>query len=227
LRPSIRAVPFGQGPPTLHLTERDREHLAALGTVVRPAAGVLLCRSGAEAPFVYSVASGTLMSFRERRGGARRVLGFLFAGDVFGLSRRGVYVNHVKTVTPSVVFRFPTDGLIALLTRDASLQFRFLCKTTHVLREMQRQSLMLTKNDPVVRVASFLALLADAQGDRQTNRDGIQLPMSRQDIADFLNLSPGSISASLATLERQGIVRLGADAGVRIVDRQRFAAMVD
>ena len=38
-RPSIRAVPFGNGPPVLRLTTRDREHLASIATLMRLSAG--------------------------------------------------------------------------------------------------------------------------------------------------------------------------------------------
>src|SRR5262249_57569910 len=100
-------------------------------------AGIELYRRGEEAKAVYSVSSGTLTSYRERPDGARRVVGFLFAEDVFGLASRGVYVNTVKTVTPAVLFRFPTESLLALLTRDAALQMPFLSNVTHALPQPQ------------------------------------------------------------------------------------------
>ena len=171
-RPSIRAVPFGNGPPVLRLTTSDREHLASIATLMRVSQGTLLCRRGDEATALYSVVSGTLTSYRERPDGTRRVMAFLFAEDLFGLSNRGVYVNNIKTITPAAVFKFPIDTLTALLTRDAGLQFRFLCKATQVVRETQRQSIMITRRDPVERVAMFLSLLEEAQGrsDRTMTR---------------------------------------------------------
>ena len=153
---------------------------------------------------MYTVVSGTLASYRERPDGTRRVMGFLFAEDLFGLSHRGVYVNNIKTITPAAVFKFPMDTLTALLTRDAGLQFRFLCKATQVVRETQRQSIMITRRDPVERVAMFLSLLEDAQGEKRSAQDPIELPMTRQDIADYVNLPVGSISPALSALEQRG-----------------------
>jgi CRP/FNR family transcriptional regulator len=225
-RPSIRAAPFGLGPPILRLTTSDRERLASIATLMRVSPGTLLCRRGDEARAVYTVGSGTLVSYRERPEGGRRVMGFLFAEDIFGLSHRGVYVNTVKTITPAAVFKFPMETLTALLTRDAGLQFRFLCKATHVLRETQRQSIMVTRRDPVERVAMFLSLLEDAQGEKRASHDPIELPMTRQDIADYVNLPVGSITPALTSLEQRGLIKQHDGGGVTITDRRRFASLV-
>jgi CRP-like cAMP-binding protein len=225
-RPSIRSVPFGIGPPILRLTARDQEHLASIATLMRVAGGTQLCRRGDEATAVFTVVSGTLTSYRERPDGTRRVMGFLFAEDLFGLAHRGVYVNNVKTVTPAAIFKFPSEALTALLTRDAALQFRFLAKATHVVRETQRQSIMITRRDPVERVAMFLSLLEDAQGEKRTHQDPIELPMTRQDIADYVNLPVGSISPALAALEQRGLIKANSDGSVVVTDRRRFESIV-
>jgi CRP/FNR family transcriptional regulator len=225
LRPSIRTVPFFDGPPVLRISAREREHLATIATVMRVPAGTILCHAGHEAKAVFSITSGTLASFRERPDGTRKIFAFLFSEDLFGLARRGRYVNNVKAITPAVVFRMPIDALTGLLTRDATLQFRFLCKTTQVVRDAQRQALMTTIRDPVERVALFLSMLEEAQGDKRNERDPIQIPMTRQDVADYLNLPPGTVKAAADTLEGRGMIRR-SDHAITITDREAFNALV-
>jgi CRP/FNR family transcriptional regulator, anaerobic regulatory protein len=226
LRPSFRAVPFGNGPAVLRLSSSDREHLASIATMMRVTTGTILCRRGEEAKAIYSIGSGTMAAYRERPDGGRRVMGFLFAEDIFGLAHRGIYVNNVKAVTPATVFRFPTESLTALLTRDAGLQFRFLCKATQVLRETQRQAIMLTRRDPVERVAMFLAQLEDAQAEKRHPQDPIELPMTRQDIADYVNLPVGSIAGALDALEQRGLIERHPDGSVAVTDRRGFESIV-
>lgn len=225
-RPSIRVVPFLEGPPVLRLTSREREHLASIATTMRVPAGSILCHAGQAAKAVYSVTSGTLASYRERRDGTRKIFAFMFAEDVFGLARRGLYVNSVKAITPAVVHRLPADALAALLTRDGTLQFRFLCKTTQVVRDAQRQALMTTVRDPVERVALFLSMLEEVQHDRRKD-EPIAIPMTRQDVADYLNLTSGTIRSSVDALEERGLVRRTPPDGIAIIDRQRFDALVE
>jgi CRP-like cAMP-binding protein len=193
---------------------------------MRVPAGTILCHAGQAAKAVFSVTSGTLASYRERRDGTRKIFAFMFAEDVFGLARRGLYVNSVKAITPAVVHRLPADALAALLTRDGTLQFRFLCKTTQVVRDAQRQALMTTVRDPVERVALFLSMLEEVQHDRRKD-DPIAIPMTRQDVADYLNLTSGTIRSSVDALEERGLVRRTPPDGIAIVDRQRFDALVE
>ena len=226
LRPSIRAIPFFDGPPMLRMTAREREHLATIATVMRVPAGSILCHAGHEAKAVFSITSGTLASFRERPDGTRKIFAFLFSEDLFGLARRGRYVNSVKAITPAVVFRMPLDALTGLLTRDAALQFRFLTKTTQIIRDTQRQALMTTIRDPVERCALFLAMLEEAQGEKRNDKDPIQIPMTRQDVADYLNLPSGTIKAAVDALESRGLIKRG-DAAISITNREAFDALVN
>lgn len=225
LRPSFRVVPFLDGPPVLRLTSREREHLASIATVMRVPAGTILCHAGHEAAAVFSVTSGTLASYRERADGTRKIFAFLFAEDLFGLARAGRYSNSVKTITPAVVFRFPAGPLAALLTHDGALQFRFLCKTTQVVRDAQRQALMTTVRDPVERVALFLAMLDEVQHERRKD-EPIAIPMTRQDVADYLNLTSGTVRSAVDALESRGLVRRMPPDAIAIVHRQRFEALV-
>jgi len=222
LLPSIHAVPLTNTGPTLRLTARDREHLATIATMMRVGPGTVFYERGSHAGWIYNIASGTVCSFRPLPNGAERVNAFLFAEDLFGLARRGVYVNSTRAVTPVAAFKFPIDALSGLLMGNAPLQFRFLCKITHTLREAQRRALVLTRRDPVERVAVFLAMMEEAQGGPRAADTAIELPMSVRDIANFVHLTPGSVEAAFDALESQGIIERAAGGAVTVRDRARF-----
>src|SRR5215831_13066801 len=191
--PSIRAIPLTNTGPVLRLTPRDREHLATIATMMRVGPGTVFYDRGAHAGWIYNIVSGTVCSYRALRDGSERITAFLFAEDLFGLARNGVYVNSTRAVTPVSAFKFPIDALSGLLMGNAQLQFRFLCKITHTLREAQHRALVLTRRDPVERMAAFLGMMEQAQGDKRPGDTTIALPMAHRDIANFLNLSTGSI----------------------------------
>jgi CRP/FNR family transcriptional regulator len=222
--PSIRAVPLGTGTATLRLSPRDREHLATIATLMHVAPGTVFYERGREAGAIYNIVSGTVCSFRRLDDSTERVAAFLFADDLFGLSRAGKYVNSTRAVTPVSAFRMPVESLSSLLLRDANLQFRFLCKTAQVLRETQRRALLLTRHDPVERVAMFLALMEDAQGEKRPDDHVIALPMNRRDIASFLNMTAGSVDAALGALVQRGVITRQDNGSVTVVDRARFEA---
>jgi len=222
--PSIRAIPLTNSGPVLRLNSRDRQHLATIGTMMRVGAGTVFYERGSHAGWIYNIVSGTICSFRPLPDGSERVAAFLFAEDLFGLARKGVYVNSTRAVTPVNAYKFPIDALSGLLMGNAGLQFRFLCKVTHTLREAQHRALVLTRRDPVERVAAFLAMMEQAQGEKRPVDTTITLPMAQRDIANFLNLSTGSIEAALDALEASAVIARTED-GVRVRDRARLSEL--
>lgn len=223
--PSIRAIPLTNTGPELRLNARDREHLATIGTIMRVGSGTVFYERGSQAGWIYNIISGTICSFRPLPDGSERIAAFLFAEDLFGLARKGVYVNSTRAVTPVSAYKFPIDALSGLLMGNAGLQFRFLCKITHTLREAQHRALVLTRRDPVERVAAFLAMMEYAQGDKRPGDTTISLPMSQRDIANFLNLTTGSVDAALDALQASAIIARNEDGSVRVRDRERFSEL--
>jgi CRP-like cAMP-binding protein len=224
LRPSLRSVPFTLNLLGMNrLTRVDREHLATISTIMRHKGRQIVCRRGDPATSVFTVAAGAVRSYREIGEGRRRILAFLFAGDLFGLARKGLYVNTVETLTPTTVFRIPLESLTALLLRNPELQFRFLCKVAHGLREAQHQAIVMSRRDPVDRVAMFLAMLEEMESDDPADdASRIELPMTFTDIGEFVDLSAAAVREAFRALDRDGSVRRFPDGGARITNRRAF-----
>jgi CRP-like cAMP-binding protein len=224
-KPSIRTVSFGATDflGGKRLTQRDREHLATISTRLRVRAGTTLFHRGEPATGIYNIVEGAVASFRPLEGGERRITAFLFAEDLCGLARNGIYVNTAVALTAATVFRIPIDALKTMLLRNPELQLHFLCKVTHALRESQRHAVLLGCKDPVVRVARFLAMLESAHSEHKPGE--ISFPMTKRDIADYLSLTPAGIAQALADLESRRLIARTGPHGVRIADRRAFQAL--
>jgi hypothetical protein len=70
-------------------------------------------------------------------------------------------------------------------------------------------------------------MLEEAQGQKHRTEAPISIPMTRQDVADYLNLTSGSIRAAVDALEERGVVRRVPPDGIAIVDRKQFDAIVE
>jgi CRP-like cAMP-binding protein len=73
------------------------------------------------------------------------------------------------------------------------------------LLEMQDHLVVLGRHSAMTRVASFLVALANRTGCEDD--DVIDVPMSRQDIADFLGLTIETVCRALTDLKRDGYIR--------------------
>lgn len=224
--PIFRTVPFlkmGAHTPTFQLTDHQREELAHLGLRIRLSPRTVVYRAGAPAEWVFAVADGVVKSYRELRSGRRVIGAFLFPRDLFGMAAHGVYVNTTQAITPVTVFRLPVDQLAVLLKHDPHMQFGFLAKVTHELRESQRRTVICSRRDAAGRLAMFIAWMRE-RGDPSPTQI-VPLPMSRSDIAAFLGLSLESVSRAAAELQRRGIVAFQDRHHVRIVNPATFARL--
>ena len=225
LLPAIRAMTLsGAGGARLQLTRMQRQRLAAVATRLELKPRTIVYRSGDPADSVFINGGGVVISFKETRSGKRRVAGFRFYSDIFGLAENHKYVNTTRAITPVTLYRFPVDVLAAVLRQDAELEFQFLCKLVDELRQAQRKSIIVARRDAGARIAMFVDLLRDLT-DPPAEGDVIAIPMSRSDIGDFLNLTLESVSRACGRLSRDRILAF-EKRGVRIVDRARFDELV-
>lgn len=236
LAPFLRAVPlFSKRPAsgtaldthahTTLLSEKQREALARIGTRLRLPARMMIYREDSPANSIFAIVEGVVKSYRELPSGRRRIATFLFQRDLFGLAEEGRYVNSAQAVTRVTIYRLPVDDLIVLMKHDADLQFQFLVKIAHELREAQRRSIVTSRRDAPGRLAMFLAIMRTLN-PVPGRHDLVPLPMSRTDVADFLGLSLETVSRATGELERRGFVKFENRHLARILDETRFGRLV-
>ena len=221
LTPRFDSIPFLSSglasEPTL-LTDFQRKALEDIGERVHARARAVVYNSGDRAGAVFVVIEGVLKSYRTLPSGKRALSTFLFRHDIFGLAERGRYLNCVQAVTPVTLHVLPLADLIPLIKRDARLQFKFLMKVTQGLREAQRRAILIGRRDAVGRMAMFLIMMRRQHCLAVGNDWDVPLPMSRADIAAFLNLTRESLSRAVRGLQRRGLVTFESRHLARILD---------
>jgi len=228
LAPSLRAIPFLKGTTNTRtelLTDRQREELTRIGTRLRLPSRMVIYREDVPADWVFAVVEGAVKSYRDLPSGKRVVGAFLFPKDLFGLSENGKYVATAQAITRVTLYRLPIDALTELLLHDPGLQFQFLAKVTHELRDSQRRAILINRRDAAGRLAMFITLMRENMPRTPEADREVPLPMSRSDIANFLGLSLESVSRASAELERRGIVKFESRHLARILDPARLAKL--
>jgi CRP-like cAMP-binding protein len=215
---------FEAGLEPRRLSPRERQKLANAATRLQLPRGHIIYREGEPADSIFIIGGGVVISYTELASGRRSVAGFRFHADIFGLAESGRYVNTTRAVTAVTVYRIPADAFTTILQHDAGLALQFLCKVVDVTRQAQRKSIIVARRDAVGRIAMFLDLLHDISSDpRAPSR--IDLPMTRTDIAGFLNLTLESVSRACRRLADDRIVEFD-EQGARIINRRRFDDLV-
>ena len=153
------------------------------------------------ADYVYFVVSGSVRTYKILNDGRRQVGGFYLSGDIFGLEFVDAHTLSAEAIVDSKVLVVKRSALTALAGGDAAITRELFALTGRELRRVQDRVLFLVKSAQE-RVASFLLEMAE----RTCNENVVQLPMSRQDIGDYLGLTIETVSRTLTGLESAGAI---------------------
>ena len=159
--PTIRALSMsGLDIARPLLTDQQRRRLADAATLLKLPPRAIVYRAGAPADSFFINGGGVVSVFKDMPSGKRRVVGFRFYADVFGLADRGKYINTTRTITPATIYKIPLEAFTALLRQDADLEFQFVCKLIHELRQAQRRAIIVARRDAMGRIAMFVDMLS-------------------------------------------------------------------
>src|ERR1043165_8411970 len=148
------------------------------------------------AEYFYKVISGAVRTYKVLSDGRPQIGSFCLPGDVFGFESGPVHPFSAEAITPAKVLVIKRGAVTALAARDAGVAQQLLAMTGRELARTQDHLMLLVKTAQE-RVAGFLLEMAD----RIAARNEVELPMSRQDIADYLGLTIETVSRTLTQLE--------------------------
>jgi CRP/FNR family transcriptional regulator, nitrogen fixation regulation protein len=221
---AVRANAFRQSmvtSPPGHLgaaNERDSlgQSMQLMGAVMSYPRNGEIFGENEPADYVYKVISGSVRTYKILADGRRQIGGFYLPGDIFGLQFADEHAFSAEAVTNAKILVVKRSALTALAGRDAAIGRDLFDLTSRELRRTQNCMLLLVKSAQE-RVASFLLEMAE----RASTGNIVELPMSRQDIADYLGLTIETVSRTLTCLESAATIEVPSSR--RIVLRNRSA----
>ncbi len=159
----------------------------------------VLFTEGDESKFLYVVISGCFRMVRVMDDGRRQIVGFVFPGDFLGMGDVSANTYSAEALEPSLVCRFSNAFLAQMSERHPNIKNRLIAKGHTELHKAQDHIMILGKQSAEERVQAFFHMLT-----RQFKSKELYLPMSRQDIADYLGLRLETLSRTLSKLKQAG-----------------------
>lgn len=168
------------------------------------------------ADYLYKVVSGTVRTYKVLIDGRRQIGAFYLPGDIFGLETGDLHSFSAEAITDCKIIVIKRSAVVALAARDNDFARQMWEWTARELHRVQNHIMVLVKSAQE-RVVGFLLEMAE----RASRGGAIELPMSRQDIADYLGLTIETVSRTLTHLERTAAIEVPSSR--RIVLRNRSA----
>ena len=161
----------------------------------------VISRGGGAERRCFRVNDGVVRLVQFYADGHRQVTRFAFPGDYFGLSRaeRELASEAVSGVT---LLEFDAGRLQQLSDCTPYLARQLTSALRASVSQATEHVVLLGRKDPRQRLAVFLRMLHRHLG----LGDVVPVPMPRIDIADYIGLTPETVSRAFAELRRRSIV---------------------
>jgi CRP/FNR family transcriptional regulator, nitrogen fixation regulation protein len=181
----------------------------------------MIACEGDPADYICLLVSGVGRSCRAYRDGSRGVVAFYLPGELFGWSEL-THSLSLEAATDTAVLFFRRSALLAAATHDSRIASYLLSAVTNELRSSQEHSLLKSRGAEC-RLATFLLNLSKRSG-KTTYLD---LPMTHQDIADYLGLTIETVSRTITALEKSGSIARSSCRALILRNRAALVRMSD
>jgi len=136
--------------------------------------------------------------------GRRQIGEFLLPGDLFGWETSGEADFGAEAVTSTVLHRYDRQELDTFADRDRDFAHRLREMMASRVRAGREHIVLLGRKTSAERIACFLLDMAERM--KLDRRARMELPMGREDVADFLGMTIETVSRHLTRLRLQGTI---------------------
>ncbi|MCW8408860.1 helix-turn-helix domain-containing protein [Legionella sp. PATHC035] len=154
---------------------------------------------------LYAIKSGTLKTFEVDSEGNELIRGFYFAGEILGFEAiaSGTYLFSAVALSETVVCEIPYHHFTELLNSNSSLQKHILYLISQKLTVGSYLNFVTAEQ----RLAAFLVdLFKRLHGCEQQME--LVLPMSRQDIGNYLGLTAETVSRLFSQFKKNKMISI-------------------
>jgi len=172
----------------------------------------------------YNLLDGVMRLYKLLPDGRRQIVGFALPGDFVGMTTEERHGFSADAIGPVTVCQFAKAPFARFADDKPNLLRRMNELAVQELNQARDHMVLLGRRSAEEKVATFLIGWRDRLVELRGPSSIVPLPMSRQDIADYLGLTIDTVSRTLTRFEREKMLII-VTGGNSVLDADRAAAM--
>ncbi|MFE3836731.1 transcriptional regulator FnrL [Pseudogemmobacter sonorensis] len=189
-------------------------------------AGQTIVWSGDRMDFVASVVTGIASLTQTMEDGRRQMVGLLLPSDFVGRPGRSDAAYDVTATTDVVMCCFRKKPFEEMMLKTPHVAQRLLEMTLDELDAAREWMLLLGRKTAREKIASLIAIIARRDASLHLKQSkgthAVELPLTREEMADYLGLTLETVSRQISALKRDGVIRLDGKRSITIPDFDRL-----
>jgi len=193
------------------MKREDLEELEKIIKRVRPLQrGEYLYHSGDKFQQIYAVRSGAIKAYKTTEDGNEQILGFYLPGELLGLDAidKSEHVCSTVALETSSFCAIPFSRLEELCHKLTGLQHQMYRLMSRELTNENESMLLLGRKSAEEKIATFLINLSSRLHSLGYSATEFRLPMSRQEIGNYLGLTVETVSRIFSRLQKELLISI-------------------
>jgi CRP-like cAMP-binding protein len=183
------------------------EQITRLGCIFRPARyrrNQILFFEGGTAQHIFALHTGLVKIAKSLENGKERITRVLFPGELFGIEAlvEPLYPLTAVTLRDCEICAADREEFTGFLRNNSDVSLGMVRFLVSEISRVRSQVTDMSFKDARMKVATFLLSLIDSDPQTPTYPYALNLPFSRQEISEILELSPETVSRTLGQLRR-------------------------
>jgi CRP/FNR family transcriptional regulator, anaerobic regulatory protein len=170
-----------------------------------------------------NVLKGVIKLTKVMADGRQQIVGLQFAPDFIGRPFASESALTAEAATDTEICAISKAALDRMIVNAPDLERRLHAQALVELDEARDWMLTLGRKTAREKVASFIHLIATNYDPLGESTAPFELPLTRQDIGDFLGLTIETVSRQMTKLRQEKVIQVENNRTVRVADMDQLA----
>lgn len=186
--------------------------------------GEPICLEGELSDSLIIINSGRIKLTKVTKEGKEQIIRILTSGDFLGefsiFSDNETYNFSAYALSPVNICSLNKEDMNLILIENPQISIKILREVSQRLIEAENLAQNLATNDAEIRVANLILELSEKYGKVNSKGVEIDLPISREDMANYIGVTRETISRKLNKFQELGIITLVGNKTLIILDKE-------
>lgn len=187
--------------------------------------GEMVFLEGEKSNSLYIINEGQIKLFKYTKEGKEQILHILSEGEFFGelsLLKEEEVAFNAEAITPLKICTLTKERLNNILLKQPEISLKILERVGERLSKVEKLVQNLATIDVEARMAALLMEFKDQYGVQTYKGIEIKLPLTREDMANYIGVTRETISRKLTKLQQEGLIQLIGNKKIVILDEERL-----
>lgn len=193
------------------LSDKDLSKVVNLVTKISFEKGDIIFSEGEIFDKLFIINNGSIKVYKYTKDGKEQILYILKEGDFLGdlnLLKKDVFKFNATSLESTDMCIIHKDDFDTLIKTNPEISIKVLEYAHDRIASLENLVQTLTTKDVEVRLASLLLNLSKTFGFKTDKGIEITLPLTREDMANFIGVTRETISRKLSYFQSQNIIQL-------------------